>query len=227
MELEEHKGTGLTYLTIEPDGYTPGGRYPMIILLHGFGANMRDLAGICPYIDAEAYIYACPNAPMAMHLGLGGEGFAWAPLGGDGAGESADHAEELLSDFFDEVMDLYNVEPGQAVIGGFSQGGTMAYRCGLTKPDRFRGLVALSSSVPRGDSWRARLGAKRDMAIFVAQGTSDTLVPVEDARQAVESLNAEGYLPEYHEYEMGHEITQGVLDDLRLWIHRTLPPAGP
>ena len=50
MEAKEHKGKTLKYLAIEPDGYDPNRRYPMIILLHGFGAHMGDLAGLTPAI---------------------------------------------------------------------------------------------------------------------------------------------------------------------------------
>ena len=43
------------------------------IMLHGFGANMQDLAGLAPAIESEGYVYACPNAPIPFNLGLGQE----------------------------------------------------------------------------------------------------------------------------------------------------------
>jgi predicted esterase len=33
-----------------------------------------------------------------------------------------------------------------------------------------------------------------------------------------------GYSPEYHEYDMGHEISGEVLSDLVLWLNQVLPP---
>ena len=42
MQAERHDGDGLKYMTILPDGYDPGTRYPLVIMLHGFGANMQD-----------------------------------------------------------------------------------------------------------------------------------------------------------------------------------------
>ena len=38
--------------------------YPMIILLHGFGAHMGDLASLAPAIDPTGYVYIFPNAPI-------------------------------------------------------------------------------------------------------------------------------------------------------------------
>ena len=44
MKGEFHEGSGLKYLTVLPDEYDPHASYHLIIMLHGFGANMQDLA---------------------------------------------------------------------------------------------------------------------------------------------------------------------------------------
>ena len=71
MKGEIHEGPGLTYLTVLPDDYDPEASYPLVIMLHGFGANMHDLAGLAPAINPTGYVYACPNAPIPFNLGLG------------------------------------------------------------------------------------------------------------------------------------------------------------
>jgi phospholipase/carboxylesterase len=70
----------------------------------------------------------------------------------------------------------------------------------------------------------ARLPARRDQPVFVAHGTLDDLIGVETGRRARDFLQAHGYSPEYHEYEMGHQITAQVLADLTAWLHSALPP---
>ena len=52
------------------------------------------------------------------------------------------------------------------------------------------------------------------------------MISVNDARRSREFLESEGYAPEYHEYEMGHEINQAVIDDMVVWLGSVLPP-GP
>ena len=47
---------------------------------------------------------------------------------------------------------------------------------------------------------------------------------IERAQQAQAFLSAAGYPITYHEYPIGHEITQHVLDDLVPWVHDVLPP---
>ena len=224
MEAVEHQSKSLTYLTVHPDNYRSDAHYPLIILLHGFGANMNDLAGLTPAIDREGYVYACPNAPVAFDIGPGMVGYGWGAIGGQGNPEEAGRIEEMLQTFFDEVMEQYQVSQGQAILGGFSQGAGMTYRCGLGRPDLFTGLVALSGSRADWDELRGRLPTQRIQPIFIAHGAEDPVSPVERARTAREFLEAEGYSPWYREYSMGHEITPEVMNDLVPWIHEALPP---
>ena len=211
---------------IEPDGYSPGVKYPMVIMLHGFGANMQDLAGLSPAIDPRGYVYAFPNAPLAFELGQGHVGYGWTPPRGEGTDDDVKRAEELLEVFFDRVIEQYNVTPGRVLLAGFSQGGIMTYRCGLERPDLFAGLAVLSASLPDPVQLKARLPSERKQPIFIAHGVHDQMLPVAPAREAAAFLEGEGYTVKYREYQMGHEINQQVMDDLVPWIKETLPPAS-
>ena len=116
MRSEINEGSGLQYITIVPDEYTPESTYPLVIMLHGFGANMQDLAGLAPAINATGYVYACPNAPIPFQLGPGHSGFGWMTPRGGGTPEETANSELLLSDFFDTVFQQFNVSPGQALL---------------------------------------------------------------------------------------------------------------
>ena len=133
MQAERHESGDLKYMTILPDGYDSGTRYPLVIMLHGFGANMQDLAGLAPAINSSGYIYACPNAPLPFDLGGGYTGWGWTPRGADATLDDIRSAEDLLAGFFDEVFPQFNVDPGQAILLGFSQGGGMTYRTALER----------------------------------------------------------------------------------------------
>ena len=185
---------------------------------------MADLASLAPDIDSEGYIYAFPNGPLAVPLAPDVTGYSWVPPRNTGNPEEIEHSEELLATFFDELMAQYHVPSGQVVLGGFSQGGGMTYRCGLGNPEMFAGLVILSGSLPNVDELRERLPHQRTQPIFIAHGTEDAIVPIDRAIQATEFLKAEGYQPQFREYVMGHAISQQVIDDLVLWLQAILPP---
>ena len=224
MKFERHQGIDLEYLTVIPDNHSPDVSYPLVVMLHGFGANMQDLAGLAPAIESEGYVYACPNAPIPFELGLGQVGYGWMPPRGEATPEDIRHAEGLLSGFFDEIFPQFQISAGQALLMGFSQGGGMTYRCGLGRPEVFAGLVALSASLPDPDELRSRLPQHRGQPIFIAHGLADPMVSMDSARNTRKFLEDEGYHPDYHEYDMGHEIPLPVLQDLIPWMTGLLPP---
>ena len=224
MRAEQHQGYGLKYMTVVPDGYAPGTRYPLIIMLHGFGANMQDLAGLAPMINQEGYVYACPNAPLAFDLGGGHAGWGWMAPRGMSTPEQVQNSEDLLAGFFDEVFEQFSVEPGQAVLLGFSQGGGMTYRCGLERDRSFAGLAALSATLPEEELLAKKLPQERSQPIFIAHGLYDPMVTPDRAQAAKDFLEGSGYAPEFHEYEIAHEISPDVVSDLVTWLGRVLPP---
>ena len=99
MEARRYEGKSLQYMVIHPDNYDPEISYPMIMLLHGFGASMADLAGLSPTIDREGYVYACPNAPLSFEIGSGQVGYGWTPPRGQGTEEDAQKAKTNWAPF--------------------------------------------------------------------------------------------------------------------------------
>ncbi len=225
MQAREIEGNSLAYILVEPDDFDESQEYPAVVLLHGFGASMRDLVGLAPGIDQSGYLYLFPNAPIRMQFEYGMTGYAWTPSGGQPGGEeAATRAEELLAGFFDETMERHGITEGGMVMGGFSQGGTMTYRFGLRRPEMFAGLVILSGSVTSPELLADNLPEHRNQPIFVAHGTQDAVTGVEAARESRDFLTTQGYSPQYREYNMAHEISQDVMSDLVPWLHNVMPP---
>ena len=103
----------------------------------------------------------------------------------------------------------------------------MTYRCGLDRPERFAGLAALSATLPDQEELASRLPEERTQPIFIAHGTHDQMVSDETAHSAKSFLESHGYSPDFHIYEMGHEISGDVLNDLVPWLSTVLPPMDP
>src|SRR5919106_1028883 len=224
MKTVEGRSSTLAYLTVFPDNYEAGQPYPTIVCLPGGGADMRDLAGLAPAIDQQGYLYICPNAPLTISIGPGYTGQAWYEPGGNPNPAAMEQALMALDGVIRNVFAAYQVAAGQAILLGFSQGGAITYRYGMLRPEMFAGLVILSGVLRDPQALLPHLPARRDQRIFIAHGSHDPVVPVDLSRDAVDFLAAQGYLPVYHEYSMGHEINLEVLHDLTPWMHATLPP---
>jgi phospholipase/carboxylesterase len=224
MKAVESRGSTLEYLTVFPDDYEAGQPYPMIICLHGRGADMRDLTGLAPAIDQQGYVYVCPNAPVTIPIGPGYTGQAWYEPAGNPSPAAIEQALTALDGVVREVFSRHEVAAGEAILLGFSQGGGMTYRYGMPHPEMFAGLAILSGALRQPDSLLPHLPARRDQQIFIAHGTHDPVLPVDMSRNAVDFLASHGYRPLYREYPIGHEISHEVVNDLIPWIHNTLPP---
>jgi phospholipase/carboxylesterase len=224
MQTVASRGSTLEYLTVYPDQYEAGQPYPVIVCLHGFGADMRDLAGLAPAIDPTGYLYICPNAPLTISIGPGYSGRAWYERGASASPETLERALTGLDTLIHEVCAQSLAIPGQVLLLGFSQGGAMTYHYGLPRPEMFAGLVVLSGALRNPNSLLPHLPPTRDQRVFVAHGTEDPMIAVDWSREAVSFLEAQRYQPTYREYPMGHEISFAVLNDLIPWIHATLPP---
>jgi phospholipase/carboxylesterase len=228
MQAEQRRvaDDGLHYLVIFPDDYDAEASYPLVVMLHGFGANMQDLAGLAPSINRKGYVFACPNAPIPFELAPGMVGYGWHPPRGQATEEHFEQAETFLDAFFDEVLTEFSAGDGRAVLLGFSQGGGMTYRCGLGRARTFAGLAALSATLPGAEELDPRLPEERSQPIFVAHGRYDQMIAESTAHTAKDYLEKAGYSPEFHVYDMGHEISGEVIRDLVAWMNNVLPPRG-
>jgi phospholipase/carboxylesterase len=194
---------------------------PAVIALHGVGANAQDLIGLAPMLfDGKAMVF-CPQGPIEMSIGGGMKGYGWFPMT---FGQPPDAAAfqavaDRLRRFVDEITALYGADPRRTVILGFSQGGVMAYELALREPQRFAGIVALSTWLPELlVATLPKLPEHEGLPVLVIHGTNDPTLPIERARESREALRPFGVSMTYREFDMGHEIRQDALRVLMRWL---------
>ena len=143
----------------------------MIILLHGYGTNMRDLAPLGNLISKEGYIFIFPNAPNQLTSEFGTEAFSWSNFNTLDNTQTSEFVEDmettesLLNNFLEEVMTKYKTPNGQIILGGFSQGGMVTYLWGLKNLPIFCGLISLSSKMILPDYIESNLPEKRSQKV--------------------------------------------------------------
>ncbi|MCP3985926.1 MAG: hypothetical protein GY723_16210 [bacterium] len=208
----------LMYTAHVPPGEGP---FPTILALHGWGANAHDLLGLAPILHGGQALVLSPQGPVAFEISQGMLGFGWWPITEDREidPEAFETASKAIESFLDEAGRRYPIDPRKTVIVGFSQGGVMAYDLVLRNPERFAGLVALSSWFPdHVDEQVPRQPALENFPALLIHGTEDPMIPVERAQQSREKLIARGVNVQYREYEMQHEIRPEALRELVVWL---------
>jgi phospholipase/carboxylesterase len=172
---------------IVPDARYVSSKRPLIISLHGAGANAHD--AIQPFrrvADALGLVVLAPDA----------RGKSWDAME-EGWGPDVDFIDAALHWVFDRCA----VDANRIAIAGFSDGGSYALSLGLANGDLFSHVIAFSPGFLRAP---ARRGKPR---IFVSHGTQDALFPsVRCSNRIVTLLTQDEYDVRFEEFEGGHSV---------------------
>lgn len=198
-------------------------RAPLLLLLHGYGANEDDLFGLAPYVD-ERFLIISARAPVQIGLGM----YGWFRLGFTEKGilidpAAVEQSRETLRRFVDEILAAYPIDQNAVFLAGFSQGAMMSLDLALREPELVAGVAVMSGRLmPSTLEKIAEPDRLTGLPILVAHGTEDPLIPISQGRAARDSL---GKLPvslTYREYEMGHTISEESLRDVTEWLTQQL-----
>ncbi|MBL8481056.1 MAG: carboxylesterase [Rhodocyclaceae bacterium] len=199
-----------------------------VIWLHGLGADGSDFEPIVPEFRLPPGLgirFIFPHAPMmAVTCNYGYVMRAWYDIRNiDGIEREVDEAGILASRSAVRRLiaqqNAQGIASANIVLAGFSQGGAMAYTCGLTHPERLAGIVALSAYVPAPAVLAAEFDkANADTPIFAAHGIDDPVVPIELGMAAVEQVAGLRSRPEWHNYRMPHSVCAQEIADLGAWF---------
>jgi phospholipase/carboxylesterase len=220
MAVSRHNDLSLEYLAT---GAADNSEHPLVVVMHGRGADMSDLADIAPMIDRGGYRFVFPNAPHPFQPYPGTTfGRTWFD-GWPPTRESLDESRARLLRFLDEIVELYRTPHGKLLISGFSQGGAMSFDVGFRTKQKVAGIVSMSGALfenelPEPASWPK-------VPILIVHGTSDDMIPVLVARRARRFLETHGVEPEYHEVPMGHQVTPESMELVGDFIEKALEKA--
>ena len=200
----------------------PGeGPHPAVVLLHGWGASAHDLLGLAPILHRGEALVLCPQGPLAFQAGPSAVGYGWFPLSQGRPPDlaSIEEARAALEEFLDEALERYPIDPERLVLGGFSQGGFMAYQIALRRPERFAGLLAMSSWLPAELAEEIPSSpAHAQLPTLVIHGSDDPMIAVDRGRDSRDVLLRLGVPTVYREYAMGHEIRPEALREILVWL---------
>src|SRR5690606_4825262 len=108
-------------------------------------------------------------------------------------------------------------------LAGFSQGAAIALMTGLAHAQPLAGIIALSGYLPSADGLHQRSGAPSlQTPIFLAHGTKDPIVPYALGELTRDMLLKAGYIVEWHSYPMQHSVCAQEVEDISLWLQKTI-----
>lgn len=206
----------VTHLSASDSGMSDS-VYPTILALHGRGSNEHDLMGLAPYLPQEI-LWVSPRGTFS----LGPNSFEWFQINQIGKPDPTrlTNALNTLDTFIDEVIASYPVDPSRLYLLGFSQGSVMSLSYALTKPQRVTGVISQSGYVPQMSGLKFDEQNIKGKPYILTHGAQDTLIPVEWARRSRDTLQKLETNLEYHEFNMGHNISDESLTAINTWMEK-------
>ena len=218
------KTLSLVHLVRQPK--KEAGTPPLLMLLHGIGSNEHDLYGLAPFLD-ERFLVISVRATNT----LGPGSYAWFEVDFTAQGpvinpEQAEISRKTLITLLNEAVTSYGADPERVYLMGFSQGAIMSASVALTQPELVAGVVMMSGRIlPEIQPLIAPKEELAGLPFIVVHGTADTVLPITYGRASRELLSSLPVELTYHEYSMGHEVSQESLNDVTTWLSAKLDKA--
>ena len=190
---------------------------PLLVLLHGYGADERDLFGLLPYLP-DRFVVAAVRAPLAPPFPM--PGYSWYPIEGLEGRDPAhvtSAAHQLLA--WAVVLAAQHTNNGLVGLSHGAPRAPDALRLGTT---RFAFTVNLSGYVTPGELPRDAELAERRPPVFWGRGTNDDVIPgflVDHTTQ---------WLPDHVELSgrvypgLTHSVSEQELADVRIFLDKQL-----
>ena len=147
----------------------------LIVLLHGWGADGKDLADVAYPISIRlpGAAFFVPNGPAPCKANPAGR--EWFDID-DKVNGPVDGAPILNEAIALALSDL-NLSPSELALAGFSQGGMMSLHCGLRQASPIAAVVSFSGALLLHDDLANSTGERIYAPVLLIHGTEDSVVP--------------------------------------------------
>jgi predicted esterase len=198
-------------------------RVPLLIALHGYGANkrqmMREALALAPDGFAIASLQGFhqhmkepkePGGPLRF-------GFGW--LTNFHSEESVAIHHQALLDLMQTLINESVADPKRIFLLGFSQSCALNYRFTFTHPDHLRGVVGICGGLP-GDWETSEHYQPSESAVFHLAGTRDEYYPPSRVADYEDRLKLRARNVEFKSYDAAHEMVPSMREDVSAWLNK-------
>lgn len=218
--------TGLTHRIKYPNRKNDSEKSPVLVLLHGRHGN-EDVPWIFARNIPENWLIISPRAiEFEPESSEHETGYSWIemPESGWPSIDQFDGAIQALSDFIIALPDVYDTDPDNVVILGFSQGAATALATAIQYPKICRGIASLVGFAPS-----LNIDTPQDeglpldgVSVFMAVGDRDERIPIEISMQSRDTLLAAGANLSWELYQTGHKLNSQGMRDLTAWLSKMM-----
>ncbi len=200
-----------------------------VVCLHGYGADMRDLAPLAQELETKRPIsWFFPDAPEVLDWG----GRAWFPIDVAAFEEAQrtgtprdlslkeppglEWAREELQRFLKNLGKPWE----SVVLMGFSQGAMLAVDLAVRSETPPAGVAILSGTLVDKKTLSELASSKKGLPFFQSHGSIDPILGFAQARALEKVLIEAGWKGQLRRFEGGHAIPADILEGLATWLEK-------
>lgn len=201
-----------------------------IVFFHGYGADAQDLFPLSEVIPtSKKFNWLFPNGPLSVPIGMGWTGRAWWPIPMEryqqqaGALDISDETpagiDKLAAEFKVWIKEK-KIDPKKLILGGFSQGGMLAFNLYLQLEEAPKGLIIMSSNLVNKNFLKSQIkGSHKNQTYIMSHGQQDPVLPMAGADRLQNFLNQAGMKGKFIRFQGGHEIPPPVIQEIGSYLN--------
>lgn len=190
---------------------------PLLIMLHGYGSNEKDLFSFTESIPKK-YTIVSIRAPLDL-----GMGFAWYNIGLDHFGNKvydtkmAIEARESITNYINLCHKKFNTNPPLTTLIGFSQGAILCNAIALTSPVGIKNIISLSGGI---DKEIIKLSKENlnSVSFYFSHGIFDDVLPFKQAKESLDLLKTNNIDFHFEDFPTGHGVSPENFKSMLKWL---------
>lgn len=231
----------LTESCFVPHRYEPNYPYPLLVMFHNRGSDEQQMERRLPSMSWRNYVGLSLRGPEPVVKGETHVGYGWGSDFArrdrivppteivsdgefirrrlfDGVTDPIDRLEDAVFSAVRQTRRSLHIHSERIFLVGYGEGAAVAYRLGLTYPERFAGVVAINGWMPGGFRPFAKLDACRNFRVLVVHGEWNGRSKIESVRRDVGVMRSAGLRVAFQSYPSAHRLTAAMLSDVDTWL---------
>jgi phospholipase/carboxylesterase len=208
-------------MRLQPDfihEFVPGTSDRTLLLLHGTGANERDLIPLGHELGPRAALLS----PRGKVLENGMPRFFRRIAEGVFDLEDLKNRTNELANFVAAAAQHYGFAADNVVAVGYSNGANIAASMLLLRPEILRGAVLFRAMVPLVPKTLPDLSSVR---VWIGAGSEDPIIPTSQTKRLADLLRGAGADVTIRFFDASHNLTSDEVEAAQHWLEE-LKPSG-
>ncbi len=197
----------VSFILVRPKEFRAGIQYPLFVFLHGRGGDPKQvLKRDYELWSQQDFFVLIPQGIYSCEFG-----FAWYNRKDPVQFKiDLEKDEKRVTELVKKIKSDYPVKASRIHLGGFSQGGRLAFYIGFRNPILFRGIMPVGG-VFMEEQLNSRIPDAQYLHVDIFHGTEDRINSFESIKAAFYELKQKGVPVTLTSYPLDHEYTPEIL----------------